>query len=180
MISLVKGDCMRIYFCLPPDFLSTLLRCCIPWQRALILFPFSAYRLVFQATATAYPASSSEWRMNEEKVQCRAAIQCDLKQMEYCAPRVFRCLLFQLMHHFFYRQPCFTSTHTILSAWLMYHSNLNFLFSENKLLETCFCCCFSFFTHHSISHEIKTVIWMTQKYTLLSYYNNDFTPSKKK
>lgn len=60
------------------------------------------------------------------------------------------------------------------------NSKSNFLFSENKLLETIFfVAVFLFFTCHSISHEIKTVIWMTEKYTLLSYYNNDFTPSKK-
>lgn len=104
--------------------------------------------------------------------------------MEHCAPWVFRCLLFQLMHHFFYRQQeglCFPSAQTILSTWTMHLSNLNSLFSENKLLETIFLLLFFFFvfTHHSISHETKTVIWMTQKYTLLSYYNNDFTPSKK-
>lgn len=55
-------------------------------------------------------------------------------------------------------------------------------FQKTNYWKPFFCCCFSFFfvfTHHSISHETKTVIWMTQKYTLLSYYNNDFTPSKK-
>lgn len=112
--------------------------------------------------------------------------------MEHCAPWVFRCLLFQLMHHFFYRQQegsCFPSAQTILSTWIAYHSNLDSLFwillnsFENKLLETFLLLLLFFFlfffTHHSISHEIKTVICVTQKYTLLSYYNNDFTPSKK-
>lgn len=55
----------NLLFCLPPDFLSTLFRCCIPWQRALILFPFSSCRAVFQATATTYPASSSNWVKKE-------------------------------------------------------------------------------------------------------------------
>lgn len=104
--------------------------------------------------------------------------------MGHCVPWVFRCLLFQLMHHFFHREqegPPFPSAQTTLSTWITHHSNLNSLFSENKLLESIFFVAvfLFFFTCHSISHEIKTVIWMTQKYTLLSHYNNDFTPSKK-
>lgn len=79
-ISLVKGDCKRTYFCLPSDFLSTLLRCSIPQQRALILFPFSCYRALFQATATAYPTSSSNWVKNEWK---KGAVQiCNLVWLE--------------------------------------------------------------------------------------------------
>lgn len=105
--------------------------------------------------------------------------------MGHCASWVFRCLLFQLMHHVFHRQqerPRSPSAQRTLSTWVTYHSNLKSLFSENKLLESIFFVAVflsCFFTCHLISHEIKTVIWITQKYTLPSYYNNDFTPSKK-
>lgn len=82
--------------------------------------------------------------------------------MGHCAPCMFRCLLFQLMHHFFHRQqegPRSPSAQTTLSTWVTYHSNLNSLFSENKLLESnFFCCCFSFlfFFLHVIQSLMKS------------------------
>lgn len=103
--------------------------------------------------------------------------------MEHCALWVLRCLLFQLRHHFCYRQqeePCFPSAQTVLATWVTWILNRIFCFQKTNYWKPFFLLLFFFFfTCHSISHEIKTVIWMTEKYTLLSYYNNDFTPSKK-
>lgn len=105
--------------------------------------------------------------------------------MEHCAPWVLRYLRFQLMHHFCYRQqerPCFPSAQTLLATWITWILNQILCFQKTNYWKPFFLLLFffPFFTCHSISHEIKTVIWITEKYTLLSYYNNDFTPSKKK
>lgn len=107
--------------------------------------------------------------------------------MGHCAPWVFSSLLFHLMHHFFHRQqeePHFPSAQTTLSTWITYYSNLNSLFSENKLLESIFFCCrfsflFFFYMSFNLSWNQDCYLDDTEIYTLLSYYNNDFTPSKK-
>lgn len=142
---------MRNYLCLPSDFFSTLLRCCIPGQRALILSSFSSCRAVFQATATAYPASSSNWVKNEWR---KGAVQicnsvwsetngtlCTLGVQMSAVPADGPLLQQE--------GPCFPSAQTIPTTWITYYSNLNSLFSENKLLETIFFVAvfLSFFLH---------------------------------
>lgn len=133
---------MRIYFCLPPDFLSTLFRRCIPWQRALILFPFSSCRAVFQATATTYPASSSNWVKKEWRkcvVQiCNSVwsetngtlctLGAQVSAVSADAPLLLQAARGTMLS--------FSSDITCYVDNL--NSKSNSLFSENKLLETIF------------------------------------------
>lgn len=132
----------------------------------LNLFPFSSCRAVFQATATTYPASSSNWMKNEWR-KCVVQIcnsvwsetngtLCTLG-VEMSAVSAEAPLLLQAARG---TMLSFSSDSTCYMGNL--NSKSNFLFSENKLLETIFfVAVFLFFTCHSISHEIKTVIWMT-------------------
>lgn len=70
--------------------------------------------------------------------------------MEHCALWVLRCLLFQLRHHFCYRQqegPCFPSAQTVLATWVTWILNRIFCFQKTNYWKPFFLLLFFFFLH---------------------------------